>query len=153
MVFPLRSFFSFPTTTGKTNNWFFPSSLSWNLNFLAKICIQNYHFLRSRRGSFFWLVDCVLSMFSICYAYEKCSLESKLTFRRTYSIIRYLQSVTWQEKAFFVHFKEMIFRNSQNPLLDVKKSFFEISTGFPFWLVDCIVSIFFWHVMHMKNIL
>ena len=54
----------------------------------------------------FWLVGYVLCIFLARYVYKKCLLEPRKTFGIIWSIIRRVQTITWQDKSIFVDFKK-----------------------------------------------
>ena len=54
----------------------------------------------------FWLVESFLRILHARHTYVKCSLESKLTFDRTWSITRHVEMDTRQEKAILVGFQK-----------------------------------------------
>ena len=101
----------------------------------------------------FCVADYVLRVSYVRDTYEKCLLESKQTFDIFWSIMRHVQVAPWQEKAIFVNFKKMILRSSQNPILAVQKSFFQILTRLRFWLVDYVLRISYARYTYKKCLL
>ena len=75
----------------------------------------------------FWPVDYVLWIFKACYAYEKCSLESKECFGSNYRIIRHVEMISRQERVTFVDIQEMTLPKSQSLILDAPKKLFSKS--------------------------
>ena len=65
------------------------------------------NFFQSRARLHFWPVDYVLWIFKACYAYEKCSLDSKECFGSNHRIIRHVEMISGQERVNFVDFQKM----------------------------------------------
>ena len=62
----------------------------------------------------FWLVESFLRTLQVCYAYEKYSLKSKLSFGKTQSIMRHIEMISRQLRAIFVDFQKIMLREVQN---------------------------------------
>ena len=56
-------------------------------------------------------------------------------------IIRYVGRISLQERVIFVDFQEMTLFESQNPILDVQKSFFQGRMRLRFWPADYVLWI------------
>ena len=78
---------------------------------ISKFDVQKSFFQRPTRLGF-WLVESFLSTFQVRYAYEKHSLESKLTLDINYSITRYVKMISRQLRNIFVDFQKIILRMS-----------------------------------------